>query len=92
MINLTRLNGHRLTVNCDLIKHAEAAPDTVLTLVTGEKLVVLESCDDVAHRTLDYRSRILRAAWPDAAAMLNAKAAYDAKHLTNGFKAETNQD
>src|SRR6202020_1167164 len=43
MIQLTRLNGCRLDVNCDLIKYAESSPDTVLTLVTGEKLVVLES-------------------------------------------------
>lgn len=89
MIDLTRLNGHRLTVNCDFIKHAEAAPDTVLTLITGEKLIVLESCDEVAQRTLDYRARILRTAWPDAAVMLSAKAAHDAQQLTNGFKAET---
>ena len=41
MIELTRLNGSRLSINCDLIKHAESAPDTVLTLITGEKLVVL---------------------------------------------------
>lgn len=88
MIELTRLNGHRLTVNCDLIKHAEAAPDTVLTLVIGEKLVVLESCDEVARRTLDYRARVLKAAWPEAAAILNAKAANDAKHLSNSFKDE----
>jgi flagellar protein FlbD len=32
MIELTRLNGSRLAINCDLIKYAEAAPDTVLTL------------------------------------------------------------
>ena len=89
MIDLTRLNGHRLTINCDLIKHAEAAPDTVLTLITGEKLVVLESCDEVVYRTLEYRARTLRAAWPDAAVMLNAKAAHEAKLLSNGFKAET---
>ena len=30
MIELTRLNGSHLTINCDLIKYAEAAPDTVL--------------------------------------------------------------
>jgi flagellar protein FlbD len=88
VIELTRLNGHHLTVNCDLIKHAEAAPDTVLTLVTGEKLVVLESCDEVALRTLDYRARILKAAWPEAAAMLSAKAAYDANHFSKIIKAE----
>ena len=37
MIQLTRLNNHPLIVNSDLIKLVETAPDTVLTLVTGEK-------------------------------------------------------
>lgn len=83
MIELTRLNGHRLTVNCDLIKQAESAPDTVLTLITGEKLVVLESCDEVAERTLDYRARVLRTAWPEAAVMLSARAAFDARKLAS---------
>ncbi len=52
MIELTRLNGSHLTINCDLIKYAEAAPDTVLTLITGEKLVVLEPCGEVTQRIL----------------------------------------
>src|ERR1700735_691076 len=60
MIELTRLNGSRLAINCDLIKYAEAAPDTVLTLITGEKLVVLEPCSEVSQRTLDYRAGRLR--------------------------------
>jgi hypothetical protein len=37
MIQLTRLNNHPLIVNSDLIKFVERAPDTVLTLVSGEK-------------------------------------------------------
>src|SRR5258707_14852388 len=76
MIELTRLNGSRLIVNCDLIRHAEAAPDTVLTLITGEKLVVLEPCSEVSERTLDYRAAVLRRAWPEAASSLSAKSAY----------------
>ena len=59
MIELTRLNGSPLAINCDLIKYAEAAPDTVLTLITGEKLVVLEPCTEVSQRTLDYRAAVL---------------------------------
>jgi flagellar protein FlbD len=78
MIQLTRLNGNCLIVNCDLIKHAEAAPDTVLTLITGEKLVVLESCDEVQQLAYDYRADVLRRAWPEALAPLSAKAAFDA--------------
>lgn len=75
MIELTRLNGSRLSLNCDLIKHADSAPDTVLTLITGEKLVVLEPRSEVTRRTLDFRAAVLRAAWPDAATALSAKTA-----------------
>ena len=78
MIELTRLNGSHLIVNCDLIKYAESAPDTVLTLVTGEKLVVLEPSSEVLRRTLEYRAQVLAAAWPEAAAALSAKSAHNA--------------
>lgn len=37
MIELTRLNGEHMVVNSDLIRYAEASPDTVITLVTGDK-------------------------------------------------------
>jgi flagellar protein FlbD len=59
MIELTRLNGNLLVVNSDLIQYAEASPDTTLTLVNGEKLVVRESCGEVINRTLACRARIL---------------------------------
>ncbi len=59
MIQLTRLNKHPLIVNSDLIKFIENAPDTVLTLVTGEKVVVLESSDKVLERIVEFRRSIL---------------------------------
>ena len=82
MIELTRLNGCRLNVNCDLIKYAEASPDTVLTLITGEKLVVLESCDEVSRRTRLDRAAVLREAWPEASTSLAAKSASEAHKTT----------
>jgi flagellar protein FlbD len=88
MIELTRLNGSRLSLNCDLIKHAESAPDTVLTLITGEKLVVLEPRSEVTRRTLDYRAAVMRAAWPDAASALSAKAARDAQEVVSRVAAD----
>lgn len=72
MIELTRLNGQKLFVNCDLLKFAEASPDTVLTLLTGDKIVVRESCDEVIALALCFRARILGVAWPDAAVALGA--------------------
>ncbi len=59
MIQLTRLNSHPLTVNSDLIKFVEQAPDTVLTLVTGEKIVVLESSEQVLEKIIEFRRLIL---------------------------------
>ncbi len=76
MVEMTRLNGHSFLVNADLIKHVEAIPDTTLTLVTGEKLVVLESCNEVLKRTLAWRAAMLREAWPDADAALLAHGAH----------------
>jgi flagellar protein FlbD len=81
MIELTRLNGSRLSINCDLIKYADSAPDTVLTLVTGEKLVVLEPRAEVTRKVLEYRAAILHSAWPDAGVALAAKSAHSAQEL-----------
>ena len=61
MIELTRLNGNPMVINSDLVKTAEASPDTMLTLITGEKLIVRETCADVLERVLDYRAKLLAA-------------------------------
>lgn len=66
MIELTRLNGNRLAVNSDLIEFAESAPDTLLKMVTGEKLLVIESLAEVAERMAAFRARTLA----DAARLL----------------------
>ena len=59
MIEVTRLNGNPMVLNSDLIKTAEASPDTMLTLINGEKLIVREPCADVMERVLAYRARLL---------------------------------
>jgi flagellar protein FlbD len=59
MIQLTRLNGIPIVINSDLIKTAESSPDTMITLVNGEKLMVRESCEDITERVLEYRARLL---------------------------------
>ncbi|MGH9407602.1 MAG: flagellar FlbD family protein [Terriglobia bacterium] len=66
MIQLTRLNKQPLVVNSDLIEFIENAPDTVLTLVTGEKVVVSESTEDILERIIVFRRRLL----PTSLAML----------------------
>jgi len=59
MIELTRLNNQPLIVNSDLIKFVERAPDTVLTLVSGEKVIVRESSSEVLEKIVTFRRSIL---------------------------------
>ena|SRR5579863_2287417 len=71
MIELTRLNGNPMLLNSDLIKTAEASPDTMLTLINGEKLIVREELSEVLERVVVYRAELLatiaRRLWPDDA-------------------------
>jgi flagellar protein FlbD len=60
MIQLTRLNNKPLTVNSDLIKFVEQSPDTLVTLITGEKIVVLEQATEVLTRIIDFRRSVLQ--------------------------------
>lgn len=50
MIILTRLGGHEMAVNPDLIERADRTPDTVLTMADGHKLVVAESLTELVTR------------------------------------------
>ena len=55
MITVTRLSGETLAVNADLIKYAEAKPDTVITLTTGDVIIVRESLADVIEKVNKIR-------------------------------------
>ncbi|MBI3099752.1 MAG: flagellar FlbD family protein [Planctomycetes bacterium] len=60
MIKVTRLNNREFVVNAELIQFLEETPDTVITLVNHEKVVVKESVDEVVRRIIEY-ARSLRA-------------------------------
>ncbi|MBZ5706007.1 MAG: flagellar FlbD family protein [Acidobacteriia bacterium] len=64
MIQLTRLNNHPLTVNSDLIKFVEQAPDTVITLINGEKIIVRENANEVLQRIVEFRRSVLQGIFP----------------------------
>jgi flagellar protein FlbD len=59
VIQLTRLNNSILVVNSDLIKFVEQSPDTVITLLNGEKILVRESAEDVMTRVVRFRKRVM---------------------------------
>jgi flagellar protein FlbD len=57
MIKLTRLDGHPFILNADLIRFVEERPDTFVTLVSGEKIVVREGMDIVVELAVEYQQR-----------------------------------
>ncbi|MAE66717.1 MAG: flagellar protein [Phycisphaeraceae bacterium] len=63
MITVTRLNGQRFVVNAELIRTVEANPDTTLTLINGDHMIVKESMDEVVSRAIEY-GRMLRKLLP----------------------------
>lgn len=54
MIKLTRRNGNPFVLNAELIKFVEEVPDTIITLLDGERILVSESADVVVERSLEY--------------------------------------
>ncbi len=61
MIHITRLNHTPVVLNCDLIEHIESTPDTVISLTNGQKIMVLESPEEVIERVRLFRQSILSA-------------------------------
>ena len=55
MIKVTRLNGSELVINSDLIEFVEAIPDTIISLVTGKKIMIKESTDAVIERVAEFK-------------------------------------
>lgn len=55
MIRLTRINGEPFVLNAELIRYVEARPDTYVTLVNGDRIIVRETLDEVMDRAIRYQ-------------------------------------
>ncbi len=64
MIEVTRLNGSTVLVNAELIELVEETPDTVLSFVTGKKLIVKESRQEVKNLVILYKREIMATGFP----------------------------
>ena len=58
VISLRRLNNQPIMVNADLIESLESTPDTVVTLVSGNKLIVRDTMEEIRDRIVEYKRRI----------------------------------
>ena len=63
MITVTRLNGKPFVVNAELIRTVEENPDTTITLINGDHMIVRESMRQVIELAVAY-GRSLRTVLP----------------------------
>ena len=59
MISVTRLNDSKIVINSELIEFVEATPDTIVTLTTGQKILVRESVEEIVDMVKEYKRSIL---------------------------------
>jgi flagellar protein FlbD len=60
MIPVTKINGSKLIVNAELIRYIESTPDTMITLTTGDRLIVKETPEELVRRAVDYGRSLRR--------------------------------
>jgi len=58
MIPLTRLNHSTVLVNAMAIAYLERTPDTLVTLLNGERIHVRESLDEVVAEVTAFHRKI----------------------------------
>jgi flagellar protein FlbD len=59
MIEVTRLNDSKLTINAELIERIEELPDTVIKMTTGNKIIVKESRQEIRNLVILYKKEIM---------------------------------
>ena len=62
MIELTKLNGDPIFINCDLIERVETGVDTRLLLINGHMYVIRETGLELQNKVIEFRSKILSTA------------------------------
>ena len=58
MIALTRLNGKRFVINAEQIRYIENTPDTMVSMMNGDKIMVKEPLEEVIKLAIEYCRQI----------------------------------
>lgn len=64
MITLTRLNDKSMIVNADQIRSVEENPDTVITMLNGDHIIVKESMKEIVRKSIDFGRNLRRMTQP----------------------------
>lgn len=60
MILLTRLDKSKVLVNIETVKFFESTPDTLVTFLNGDSLIVTESLEEIESRVVEYKRKVLQ--------------------------------
>ncbi|MBP7461650.1 MAG: flagellar FlbD family protein [Candidatus Delongbacteria bacterium] len=60
MILLKKINGQEIVLNAELIEMIEETPDTIISLVNGKKIVVIDSKEVIIQKVMAYKQTINR--------------------------------
>ena len=58
MICLTHFNGGQFYLNADIIQTVEATPDTIITLINNQKMLVKDKADEVVEKIINYQRTV----------------------------------
>ena len=60
MIRVTKFDGRALVLNAEVIQSVEATPDTLITLTTGQQILVKDKVDAVVEAFKEYKKDLLK--------------------------------
>jgi flagellar protein FlbD len=58
VIRLRKIGGQEVVVNAELVETLEPGPQTVVHLATGNRLVVLDTADEIVAKVVEYRKAV----------------------------------
>lgn len=64
MIEVTKLNESKVLINAELIESVEETPDTVISFVTGKKIIVKESRQEIKNLVILYKREFMTTGLP----------------------------
>lgn len=60
MIEVTRYDNTKVMINVDLIERVEQCPETIITFINGNKLIVRESKEKISEKAMDIKRKIFQ--------------------------------
>ena len=58
MIAVKKINQQEILVNCELIETVEFSPHAVMSLTSGEKIIVDETSESLIQKIIEYKRKI----------------------------------